>query len=529
MSTDFLSQRGPLAISLALTLIAVAFFPASGAAQPPPWRQALACDPAEQHYRGLEYCTAEGGRIHVIVVDLHSPDLRLEYIIAEGLGRNGRFGECRDVNVPAYGPVRGGCADPANPAYYPVMGLEEAASRYPQTAALINSDYGAGTQGRPGEFRGHGPEGLTVVRGDRLDGPANGDVDDNAVRRPWLAVSQDAALRAELGQWARDEGGKPEGAYTGVGGGPWLIRDGVIQSEAIHTCHNVSAASCRGGVAQTAVGLTQDRRWLFLVLDLRRSELFDLALFLREELDAWDAIKFDGGGSSQLWYDGRVITAGDGRRLSQYLAVLAPPGTGIEHVVGAPLLAQPTAPLFFDLVLPGETAHLRIEVRNTGTTTWGPGQGIELRRVEKEVVSPVVESYPLPHAVAPGETVTWEIELNTGGSRFTRLYFQMHRGSAPFGPEIGAIVITLPEELRAQKERFEQIIQRQIEEWRQQAEQKLKERMQDLERQMAQWLQRELERQAENLIEQLCGSAAVIPAVLVVWWVRGRHCNRWRR
>ncbi len=31
-----------------------------------------------------------------------------------------------------------------------------------------------------------------MVRGERLDGPANGDTDDNAVRRPWLAVSRDA-------------------------------------------------------------------------------------------------------------------------------------------------------------------------------------------------------------------------------------------------------------------------------------------------------------------------------------------------
>jgi hypothetical protein len=113
-------------------------------------------------------------------------------------------GECRDVNVPRYGPIRGGCADPDNPAYYPVLSLEDAARRYPNTAAVINSDCGAGTQGSPGEFRGHGPEGLTVVRGDRLDGPANGDV-NNAVRRPWLAVSRDAPLRAELGQWTSDD------------------------------------------------------------------------------------------------------------------------------------------------------------------------------------------------------------------------------------------------------------------------------------------------------------------------------------
>jgi hypothetical protein len=100
-------------------------------------------------------------------------------------------------------------------------------------------------------------------------------------------------------------------------------------------------------------------------MDQRR--FIELTQFMREGLGTWDAIKFDGGGSSQLWYAGRVITNGDGRQLSQYLAVLAEPGSGIQDAgTGAGLSAQPTSPLFFDLALPGETAHLRIEVRNTG-------------------------------------------------------------------------------------------------------------------------------------------------------------------
>jgi len=136
-------------------------------------------------------------------------------------------------------------------------------------------------------------------------------------------------------------------------------------------------------------------------------------------------------------------------------------------------------------------------------TAWQPAQGIELRRIWKDVVSPIVESYPLPHAVAPGETVTWDITLNVGDSRFTHLYFQMYQAGAPFGPEISALVITLPEQLREQEERLRQTIQRQIEEWKKLAERELEERRQELEKQLAEWLQRELERQARNLVEQL--------------------------
>ena len=276
--------------------------------------------------------------------------MRLEYVIAEGLNKSGQFGECQDVNIPKNGPVRGGCADPANRDYYPVMTLERAVElakgRDANAAVVINSDYGAGTQGEPGEFRGHGPEGLTVVRGDRLDGPRSGDYDapgddpntNNAVRRPWLAVSRDAPLRVELGQLTEDDGGKADWIYTGVGGGPWMIRGGDVQTEDIENCKNCPG-SCYEGAVQTAVGLSLDRRWLFLVIDARKGKLLDMAQFMKDQLATWDAIKFDGGGSSQMWDGGQFIARGDGRQLSQYLAVVARPGAGVEDTAPS---ASPT-------------------------------------------------------------------------------------------------------------------------------------------------------------------------------------------
>lgn len=306
---------------------------ARAASDDPPWRQHLSCDPAIQKYRGMEFCTGATGQVYVTVVDLRSPDVRLEYVITEGRNKSGQIGECQDVNIPQYGPVRGGCADPNNSAYYPVMTLDKAVelakNRDVNAAVVIDSDYGAGTQGNPGQFRGHGPEGLTVVRGDRLDGPANGDTDNNAVNRPWLAVGSKTPLQVELGQLTHDDGGKADWIYTGVGGGPWLIRSGAIQTEDIVSCRN-TPGSCYDGAVQTAVGLSKDRRWLFLVIDARKGKLLDMAQFMNEQLTAADAIKFDGGGSSQLWYAGQIISHGDGRELSQYLAVIAPPGSGIE-------------------------------------------------------------------------------------------------------------------------------------------------------------------------------------------------------
>jgi len=313
----------------------------------PPWRQTLTCD---QSFRGVEYCTDDTGKIHVLVVDTHSPGVRLEYVIAEGVNRAGVFGECNDVNRPTKGLVRGGCAEPGNPDYFPVMSLEQAATlaqkRYEDVALVIDSDYGAGTQNEP-TSREHGPEGLTIVRGKRLDGPTNSDYDNpiqdpnlnNAVLRPWLAISRDAPLQVKLGQFApgADDGNKPYAwVYTGVGGGPWLIRDGQIDDTQIQECTAMNGTHpCVSTVAQTGVGLSQDKRWLYLVLIVGQ-DAEGLAHFLREQMDVWEAIKFDGGGSSQLWYNGRVIERGDGRQLSQYLAVIAGPGEGIEIVEPSP-------------------------------------------------------------------------------------------------------------------------------------------------------------------------------------------------
>ncbi|MCS7039951.1 MAG: phosphodiester glycosidase family protein [Caldilineales bacterium] len=519
----------------ALVIVALTeFVPAttSVSAQSPSWRSHLVCRPEEQRYRGVEYCTAADGGIHVVVVDLHSPGVRLEYIIAEGLDGKGEFGECRDVNIPKYGPVRGGCAEPQNHNAYPVMSLTVAAElaqkRFANTAVVINSDYGACYP--PSSCnQSHGPEGLTVVRGDRLDGPGNGDHDHNTVRRPWLVVSRDAPLRAELNQFAnkdQDKGGKPyDWVYTGVGGAPWLVRDGQVQTDDIRKCKNAQGA-CYRGAMQTAVGLSQDRRWLFLVVDVRQDDLMRLADFMKQDLDVWDAMKFDGGGSSQLWYGGQTVVSGDGRRLSQYLAVIASPGNGIEEAdIAAPLSAQPLSPLFFDLVAPGETARLRIEVRNTGQTTWQPGQGVELREVWKDVVSPIVKGYPLPQAVTPGETAVWEIPVNTGGERFSRFRFQMYQDDIPFGPVIETVVITLPAQLQGLEDRLRAAIEAQIEQWRNAAEEELERRMQDLEALVAEWIQRELEKQVSNLLEQLCRSAALAPLAVAFVLMRRRRAR----
>ncbi len=466
----------------------------AAAASPPPWQQSLQCVPDQQQFEGVAYCAAIGdASIHVIVVNLNSPGIRLEYVLAKGVNKDRSYGECKDVNIPQWGPVNGGCADRHNSNLYPVLSLQDAINRIPTAAAIVNSDYFS-------PKRAHGPEGFTVVHGDRLDGPANGDQDNNAVRRPWLAVSRGAPLRAEISQFApgQDNGGKPNWVYTGVGGGPWLIKKGVIQEQDISSCRNTSGASCRSGVDQTAVGLSQNHQWLFLVVDQRRTKLLDTADFMRNKLDAWDAMKFDGGSSTQLSYAGQIITKGKSRKLSQYLAVTAQPGHGIGFNGMTAWAADPTSPLFFAVVTVGETAHVHVEVQNTGTTTWKPQQ-IGLKIVGG--VSHVAAVYPLSHVTAPGTTAGWDLSLASNNFTFATTHLRMVRDGEPFGAEITVLVIAVPQRLKSQEERIRQLVQRQVEKWQQEGQRETDRMLRDLERQ----LQREMERQAKDWFTQLCG------------------------
>ena len=393
------------------------------------------------------------------------------------------------------------------------MSLQDALARVPAAAVVVNSDYFA-------PDRSHGPEGFAVVRGDRLDGPANGDTDNNAEVRPRLSVSRDAPLRAEIGQFApgTDNGGKPAWVYTGVGGGPWLIRKGVIQDQDIRTCRG-TPGSCYEGAAQTAVGLSEDGRWLFLVVDLRKGTLQDTANFMGSELDVWDAMKFDGGGSTQLAYAGKIITQGDGRRLSQYLAVIAQPGAGIDLNETAAWDAQPTSPLFFAVVMPGETAHLHIEVRNAGATVWQPQQvGLKVM----EGVSGVAGVYALTHAIAPGATATWDIDLTPNDSTFTTTRLRMVQNGEPFGQEILAVVILVPQRLQSQQERIRQMVEKQVQQWQQEGRREADKMLRDLEQQ----LQRELERQVQNWFDKTCGGSLALglsPLVLAVFFGRRKR------
>jgi len=188
----------------------------------------------------------------------------------------------------------------------------------------------------------------------------------------------------------------------------------------------------------------------------------------------------------------------------------------IEEPKSAGLAALPVAPLFFDIIQPNETAHLVIEMRNTGTLAWSLDQGIALSQIG-HAGQPTGETYVLRQSIAPGQSGRWEVTLSAPKQRFALLRFQMIRQGQPFGGQANAVVITLPEQLQGLEERLRTTIEKQIEEWRNAVEQEVEQRLQDLEAFVLEWIQRELEKQVDNLIERLCGSSILLPLGAAVW------------
>ena len=102
--------------------------------------------------------------------------------------------------------------------------------------------------------------------------------------------------------------GFPGDAADGLGGGPLLVRDG---NPVLHANEGFSLSQIRGRHPRTAVGQLADGRLIFVVADGRSSVSRGLSTWQLAQqmarLGAVTAMALDGGGSSTLAFDGRVL------------------------------------------------------------------------------------------------------------------------------------------------------------------------------------------------------------------------------
>lgn len=275
----------------------------------------IAAAQCQGKYQGIELCSDAINQTHAIRVDLKSPGVRFKAVLAND--------------------------NPANPTAPPVDSLVTKPASQMGTAwgavAAINTDYFG--QGH------HGVEGLFYRDGMRLDNvTANyrgdlrpescdddpGDPDTRACRSS-LAIS--AGNDANIGF-----GDRSGYMHNVVGGGPIFMRGGQY-ARPIAT----QFGSSRDGQNRYRLGgespFARDyfaeppTHWTVAGLDQSRSKLtlmtvgsnqnIDFVVQKLQELGVDTAIKLDGGGSSQMYYDGATLVSGS-RSVPSALLVFAP-------------------------------------------------------------------------------------------------------------------------------------------------------------------------------------------------------------
>jgi exopolysaccharide biosynthesis protein len=99
-----------------------------------------------------------------------------------------------------------------------------------------------------------------------------------------------------------------------IGGWPRILRDGVNVAGDVATVEGTISRNAEMKHPRTAVGFSRDSTTLFILAVDGRSQrsigvtLDELALLMRR-LGAWQAMNFDGGGSTTMVIDGAVVNA----------------------------------------------------------------------------------------------------------------------------------------------------------------------------------------------------------------------------
>lgn len=176
--------------------------------------------------------------------------------------------------------------------------------------------------------------------------------------------------------------------------------------------------------------------------------------------------------------------------------------------------ASATNAFVYDIVLPGETASLEFHLQNTGAAPWnGSEHSLEAQAGD---FGAAPRSLPVVGQVSPGETATWNVNFVVSGSPGVRRFpYRMQFAGQPFGQVVTGYVFVVPEALKD----MEAKIRGQIEDWKRQGQKTID----DLVQGIWQEIQREIERQAQRAVGQLCQGTGVLLAMVLLIGCRGWH------
>ncbi len=251
--------------------------------------------------QGIDYHTRDG--FQVFKIDMWSSNLSFETVMA----RDASSGNTTNVEWVTE-----------------MVARSPYASRNPVLA--FNADYF-------GENH-HGAEGLTVKNGTRL--PNAGTNNGCEWRRSSLSITSSKGLRigrqtdcqgppdTNCTNWVPDR----NAYYNTLGGGPLFVNNGqrIGGNASTQPCtsENLSTTYCTGSFNWTAAGMSQDGRYLIVIVSGSAKTMDQAASVLIAE-GAWRAMKLDGGGSTQVWYKPNGSLVNGSRRITNALLVFSAP------------------------------------------------------------------------------------------------------------------------------------------------------------------------------------------------------------
>lgn len=416
----------------------------------------------KQLYPAINYCTSNQSD-YVVLIDVNNPHVRLETIMAN--------------NKPS--------VNTSNRQYVSAMGEKR---REEGAVVVINADYFGDTPPV------HGPEGFTVVKGQRLDGPLHGDFDGGvATLRSALVFSKskldggDSPIVVSLLRLDNDKFvPNPSEIYYAAGGGPQIVFNGAwdwtrgrnkpkykdypecpldyLDNDVINgECFRKTSDWDSADKVWTVVGKKKDGRLVMLIAP------YSQVKSTLETYQVLEAIKLDGGGSSQLWLNNQSVLEG-GRPVANGLMVFYKNDYAVEE--------QPQWPV----VVSGENLTIEIILKNTGADTWTQKDYVIVSTKNPWDMSLRIK---LPQDVKAGESVTlkWQSDPIDKTWGIYSLDFQVtdHGNEFPTTP-IDIQMIVIPQDLAEKKQELEQ----KIRDW-------IDKGVEDIEREITTWIEQQLQ------------------------------------
>jgi hypothetical protein len=368
--------------------------------------------------QGVTYCVEDGGDTHLLIIDLSDPYLRVQTVMAN---------DVQDVWPPEEERES----------------VSDMAQRYRNDGviAALNGDYFGAERG---------PEGPTVAQGQRLDTPLTITLNPSKYRRTTLALSRSGQAAIThlnpIGSLSPFVYRDP--LFNAISGGPIILYQGVVLSEAFSCLFDgIPMGACHRD-RQTAAGVDETGKTLYLLASTTRSTS-DIAELLRD-YGAYTAMKLDGGGSTQLWYRGRTLVDSD-REIANALLVFKEdtPRHAAKLIVRPPVL----------LIEDGTPASVDVQLRNLGHLGWTVDRYYGLRLHEDAAWTS--DFVRLPQAVAPNDTVTFTLPINSALTPgvYTSTW-QLATPLESFGPTVPVNVVVIPREANDLQKQIQPLLNR---------------------------------------------------------------------